>query len=132
MAEYYLARIYADNSGSHTKHAKAYRLFYRIADEHADVDPDEDPRALYVGKSLTALAGYVRVGLSEIGLRSDPERTVFYLNNASTTFNDQDTQFELAKLEGIETNVPLGKHWLSVLSHFLRKSYGAFALASQV
>ena len=74
--------------------------------------------------------------LPEIGLRSDPERTVFYLNNASTTFNDQDAQFELAKLqlkgEGIETNVPLGKHWLSVLSYFLRKSCGAFAPASQV
>ncbi len=120
MAEYYLARIYADNSGSHTDHAKAYMLFQRIADEHIDADPDEDPRAPYVGKSLTALAGYVRVGLPEIGLRPDPERAVFYLNNASTTFNDADAQFELAKLqlkgEGLETNVPLGKHWLSVLS----------------
>ena len=120
VAEYYLARIYADNSGSHMDHAKAYMLFLRIADEHIDADPDEDPRALYVGKSLTALAGYVRVGLPEIGLRPDPERAVFYLNNASATFNDADAQFELAKLqlkgEGIETNVALGKHWLSVLS----------------
>jgi hypothetical protein len=120
MAEYYLARIYADNSGSHTDHAKAYMLFQRIADQHIDADPDEDPRAPYVGKSLTALAGYVRVGLPEIGLNADPERAVFYLNNASTTFNDEDAQFELAKLqlkgEGVETNVPLGKHWLSILS----------------
>ena len=72
MAEYYLARIYADNSGSHTDHAKAYMLFQRIADEHIDADPDEDPRAPYVGKSLTALAGYVRVGLPEIGLEAGP------------------------------------------------------------
>ena len=95
-------------------------LFQRIADQHIDADPDEDPRAPYVGNSLTALAGYVRVGLPEIGLRSDPERAVFYLNNASTSFNDQDAQFELAKLqlrgEGLEANIPLGKHWLSVLS----------------
>ena len=88
MAEYYLARIYADNTGSHTDHAKAYMLFQRIADEHIDADPDDDPRAPYVGKSLTALAGYVRRGLPEIGLKPDPERAVFYLNNASTTFND--------------------------------------------
>ena len=33
MAEYYLARIYADNSSSHTDHAKAYMLFQRIADK---------------------------------------------------------------------------------------------------
>mgnify|MGYP003501428692 CR=1 FL=1 len=33
MAEYYLARIYSDNSGSHTDHAKAYKLFYRLAND---------------------------------------------------------------------------------------------------
>jgi uncharacterized protein len=120
IAEYYLARIYADNSRSHTNHAKAYRLLQRIADEHMDAEPDEDPRAPYVGKSLTALSVYVRIGLPEIGLKPDTERAVFYLNKAATTFNDQDAQFELAKLqlkgEGLETNVALGKHWLSVLS----------------
>ena len=120
MAEYYLARIYADNSGSHTDHAKAYKLFYRIADEHADVDPDEDLRAPYVGKSFTALAGYVCDGLPEIELKPNLAQAVVYLKNASTTFNDQDAKFEFAKLhlsgEGLETNVPLGKHWLSDLS----------------
>jgi len=33
MADFYLARIYSDNSGSHTNHAAAYDLFRRIADE---------------------------------------------------------------------------------------------------
>ncbi len=119
MANYYLARIYQDNASAYTNHAKAYALFEKIADEHLDVDPD-DPRAMYVGKALTALAGYLLRGLPEIGLDPDPERAVFYLKNASTTFNDEDAQFELAKLqlkgEGVETNVPLGRHWLSVLS----------------
>jgi TPR repeat protein len=120
VANYYLAKIYQDNSGDQTDHAKAYKLFEKIADEHLDLDPDDDPRAPYVGRSLTALAVYVLHGLPEIGLAPDPERAVFYLKNASTTFNDEDAQFELAKLqlkgEGVETNVPLGRHWLSVLS----------------
>jgi exopolysaccharide production negative regulator len=120
MAQFYLARIYSDNNGSRTDHGKAYELFERIADEHLDVDPDDDPRAPYVGKALTALAGYVHRGLPEIGLRADPERAVFYLKNASTTFGDEDAQFELAKLQlngdGLETNIPLGRHWLSILS----------------
>ena len=119
MATYYLAKIYQDSTGPYTDHAKAYALFEKIADDHLDVDPD-DPRARYVGKALTALAGYVLRGLPEIGLQPDAERAVFYLKNASTTFNDEDAQFELAKLqlkgEGVETNVPLGRHWLSVLS----------------
>ena len=66
-ADFYLARIYADNSGSHTNHAAAYDLFRRIADEYADVDPEDDPNAPYVGKALTALAGYMLRGLPEIG-----------------------------------------------------------------
>ncbi len=119
MANYYLAKIYQDNTGPLTNHAKAYALFEKIADDHLDADP-EDPRAKYVGKALTALAGYVLRGLPEIGLAPDAERAVFYLKNASTTFNDEDAQFELAKLqlkgEGVETNVALGRHWLSVLS----------------
>jgi len=119
MASYYLAKVYQDNTGPYTNHAKAYALFERIADEHLDADPD-DPRGVFVGKSLTALAGYVLRGLPEIGLAPDAERAVFYLKNASTSFNDEDAQFELAKLqlkgEGVETNVALGRHWLSVLS----------------
>jgi TPR repeat protein len=119
MANYYLAKIYQDNGGTYTDHAQAYQLFEKIADDHLDADPD-DPRALFVGKSLTALAGYLLRGLPEIGLAADPDRAVFYLKNASTSFNDEDAQFELAKLqlkgEGVETNVPLGRHWLSVLS----------------
>jgi hypothetical protein len=120
LANYYLAKIYEDNTGAHTDHAKAYALFEKIADDHLDADPDEDPRAPFVGKALTALAGYILHGLPEIGLQPDPERAVFYLKNASTTFNDEDAQFELAKLqlkgEGVEANVPLGRHWLSTLS----------------
>lgn len=120
MASYYLARIYQDNTGAYTDHAKAYELFEKIVDDHLDADPDVDPRAPYIGKALTALAGYWLKGLPEIGLAPDPARAVFYFNNASTTYNDEDAQFELAKLqltgEGVEANVPLGRHWLSILS----------------
>jgi TPR repeat protein len=120
MAEYYLARIYSDNSGAHTNHAKAYLLFQRIADEYADADPDDDPRAPYVGKSLTALAGYVRRGIKEIGVKPDIQQAILYLQNASTTFADEDAQFELAKLklsgEGLQEDEAMGRHWLADLS----------------
>ena len=35
-------------------------LFQKLADENADVDPDDGQRAPFVAKALTALAGYLR------------------------------------------------------------------------
>ncbi len=120
LARYYLARIYADNASIYTDHAKAYMLYQRIADEYADVDPEDDQRAPFVAKALTALAGYVRSGLPQIGLKPDAERAAEYLEHASKVFDDEDAQFELARLllkgEGVPQDVVTAKHWLAVLS----------------
>ncbi len=120
LARYYLARIYSDNQSAHTDHAKAYFLYQQIANDYADVDPDDDRRAPFVAKSLTALAGYVRRGLPELGLKPNAERAAEYLHHAAIFFNDEDAQFELAKLQlhgdGVPSDVARGKHWLSILS----------------
>jgi TPR repeat protein len=130
LAQFYLARMYADNSGPYTDHAKAYMLYQRIADEHADVDPDYDQRAPFVARSFTALAGYLLSGLSEISLKPTPHRAAEYLQHAATYFNDQDAQFELAKLylkgEGVPEDTKLAVHWLSVLTEKGHASAQAF------
>lgn len=120
LAPYYLARIYSDNNGSHTDHAKAYELYLKIAEEHTDVDPDDTQRAPYVAKSMTRIAGYLVNGLPEVNLKPNPKIAMEYLREAAQFFRDEDAQFELAKLylrgDGIESDVPYAKHWLSVLS----------------
>jgi len=120
LAPYYLARIYSDNNGSHTDHAKAYDLYLKIAEEHTDVDPDDDQRAPYVAKAMTEIAGYLMRGLPEVGLQANSKLAAEYLREAAQFFRDEDAQFELAKLylrgEGIHSDVPYAKHWLSVLS----------------
>jgi uncharacterized protein len=117
FAEFYLARIFADNAGSHTDHAKAYMLFQRIADEHADIDPDDLKRAPFVAKALTAVALYVRDGLPEISLKPDEQRVIEYLRHAATFFNEPDAQFELSKLLLLdEKQRPAGLHYLQKLS----------------
>ena len=120
LAQYYLARIYSDNNGSRTDHAKAYELYLKIAGEHTNVDPDDDQRAPYVAKAMTQIAGYLLNGLSEVGLKPNSKIAVEYLREAAQFFGDEDAQFELAKLylrsEGIDTDVPYARHWLSVLS----------------
>lgn len=120
MAQYTLAQIYADNSGNETDHAKAYMLFQGIADEYSDVDPDDERRAPYVAKALTALAGYLRVGLPQIGVEPDVDRAADYLHHAALFFGHEDAQFELVKLklkgEGLPADIASAKHWLAVLT----------------
>ncbi len=120
LAPYYLARIYSDNNGPLTDHAKAYELYLKIAEEHTDVDPDDDQRAPYVAKAMTQIAGYLMNGLPGVGLKANSRIAAEYLREAAQFFRDEDAQFELAKLylrgDGIESDVPYAKHWLSVLS----------------
>ena len=69
---------------------------------------------------MTAYAKYVLKGLSEINLKPNPSVAHYYFSNASTTFDNEDAQFELAKMDmvgdGVPRNVRLARHWLSTLS----------------
>ena len=130
LAEFYLARVFADRTSPQVDHAKAYVIYQRLADEHADIDPDDDQRAPFVAKSFTALAGYLRHGITEIGLKPDPARAAEYLHHAATFFNDQDAQFELAKLylkgDGVPVDTKRAMHWLSVLTEMGHAGAQAF------
>ena len=134
LAQYYLARIYADSSTPYTHHGAAYRLYERIAKEHANIDPDDDQRALVVAKAMTAYALYLKDGLAEIGLKADAAAAVPYLRQAAWFFRLDDAQFEFAKLqlkgEGLQQNVSAGLHSLVVLSQ--RGHAGGQALLADI
>jgi len=119
FAEFYLARIYSDNSSALTDHAKAYELFQKLAIENADADPEDGRRAPFVAKALVALADYLKHGVKGIGVPTDPKRAFELLQHAATVFGDQDARFELAKsyLGGRSSeDVKRGMHHLSVLT----------------
>lgn len=120
FGQYYLAQLYSDNNSAYTDHGKAYKLFVGIVDENANADPDDDQRASYVGKALTAVAGYTGRGLPEIGLVANTERAAKFYRDAATFFRDSDAQFELAKMhlkgEGVAQDQRLAFHWLSTLT----------------
>lgn len=128
IAHFYEARIYGDNEGAYTDHAKAFRLYSQLANELKDIDPDDDDLAPIAAKSLTAVSMYLRDGISEAGIRPDVAAADRALQRAALTFNDEDAQFELAKVflrgEGPEmagsedpsSKIENGRHWLSRLS----------------
>ena len=119
-SRYYLARIYADNNGAYTDHGKAYRLLYQFVSDHAHIDPADYRKVPTVASALTRIARYVRDGIEEIAVQPDVHRAVEYFRHSATFFNNEDAQFELAKLrlsgEGLRKSVPLALHWLALLS----------------
>ncbi len=118
-AEFYMGRISGDDTSGFVDHARSYALFQGLTDVHGGVDPDDVRRAPFVAKAITALAGYVRRGLPEIGLKPDLERAVEFFRHSATFFNEPDAQFELSKLhlkgEGVPLDVRLGLHYLQKL-----------------
>ncbi len=130
VARFYMARIYGDNEGAYTDHGKAFALYKALADELQDVDPDDDELAPIAAKSLTAVSMYLRDGITDAGVSPDVEAADRSLQRAALTFNDEDAQFELAKvllrgegpnikMQGFEdpsSKIENGRHWLSRLS----------------
>lgn len=121
FARFYLARIFSDNSAASTDHARAYRLFDEIVTQSNDVEPDDGRRAPFVAKAMIALAGYLRTGLPQVGLKPDVERANDLLQDAASIYNDKDAQFELAKVQlapdAAPDDIRLGVHYLSVLTN---------------
>lgn len=134
LAQYYLAKIFADSGTPYTDHAAAYFLFRKIALDYANIDPDDDQRRPFVARALTALAGYAKSGVPQAGLRPEPQRAVDYLRHAAQFFNDEEAQFELAKTylmgDGIVPDARAGLHWLSVLTQ--RGHAGAQAFLADI
>ncbi len=130
VGRFYLARIYADNEGSYTDHGKAYQIFKALADELQEVDPDDDTLAPIAARSLTAVSAYLRAGITDANVASDVPGADRALQRAALTFNNEDAQFELAKvllrgegpditLGGVDdpsSKIENGRHWLSRLS----------------
>jgi TPR repeat protein len=130
VGQFYIARIYADNEGAYTDHVKAFHIFKKLADDLQDVDPDDEDLAPVAAKALTAVSGYLRTGLSEANIAADPAAADRALQRAALTFNNEDAQFELAKVllrgEGPDmtlgaavdpsSKIENGRHWLSRLS----------------
>lgn len=121
FGQFYLARIFSNNDWGFTDHVRAFFLYQELTRDFADVQED-DPKVLFVSEALVQLAGYYRRGLPERGLKANRKRAASLLNFAATFFNDENAQFELAKLMLSEAksrqdaNTRRGLDWLSAIA----------------
>lgn len=67
LAQWKLGRMYAEGDGVAQNDLKAFEYFRRIADSHADDNPDT-PQARFVANAFVALGHYYLDGIPQLSL----------------------------------------------------------------
>src|SRR3989304_5611873 len=97
LAQWKLGRMYAEGEGVAQNNLKAFEYFRRIADSHADENPDT-PRARFVANAFVALGHYYFEGIPKTRIERDPKRAREMFAYAASYFRDPDAQYHLARL----------------------------------
>jgi len=97
LAQWKLGRMYAEGDGVTQNDLKAFSYFSRIADSHADDNPDT-PQARFVANAFVALGHYYLDGIPKTPIKRDPERAREMFGYAASYFRDPEAQYFLARL----------------------------------
>ncbi len=97
MAQWKLGRMYAEGDGVTQDDLKAFNYFRRIADSHADDNPDT-PQARFVSNAFVSVGHYYLEGIPNTRIKPDPARAREMFNYAASYFRDPDAQYYLARL----------------------------------
>jgi len=105
LAQWKLGRMYAEGDGVRQNDLKAFDYFRRIADRHADDNPDT-PQARFVANAFVALGHYYLDGIPNTQVKRDPSRAREMFSYAASYFRDPDAQYYLARLYLDGTGAP--------------------------
>ena len=89
--------MYADGDGVSHDDYKAFEYFRRIADGHAEDNPNT-PQARFVANAFVALGQYYLDGIPKTPVKRDPDRARDMFAYAASYFGDADAQYYLARL----------------------------------
>jgi TPR repeat protein len=105
IAQWKLGRMYAEGDGVAQNDLKAFEYFSRIADSHADDNPDT-PQSRFVANAFVALGHYYLEGIAKTEIKPDPARAREMFAYAASYFRDPDAQYYLARLYLNGTGAP--------------------------
>jgi uncharacterized protein len=105
LAQWKLGRMYAEGDGVAQNDLKAFEYFRRIADGHAEDNPDT-PQARFVANAFVALGHYYLEGIPQTEIKRDPDRAREMFAYAASYFRDPDAQYYLARLYLKGTGAP--------------------------
>ena len=97
LAQWKLGRMYAEGDGVTQDDLKAFEYFRRIADRHAEDNPDT-PQARFVANAFVALGHYYLEGIPKTAIKRDPDRAREMFAYAASYFRDSEAQYYLARL----------------------------------
>jgi TPR repeat protein len=97
LAQWKLGRMYAEGDGVTQNDLKAFNYFRRIADSHAEDNPDT-PQARFVANAFVALGHYYLDGIPKTPIKRDPARAREMFAYAASYFRDSEAQYYLARL----------------------------------
>ena len=106
LAQWKLGRMYAEGDGVAQNDLKAFEYFRRIADSHADDNPDT-PQARFVANAFVALGHYYLEGIPKTDVKPDAARAREMFAYAASYFRDPDAPYYLARLYLKGTGAPL-------------------------
>lgn len=115
LAQWKLARMYAEGEGVPQDDLKAFEYYQAIANAYADESPDA-PQARVVSSAFVALGSYYLNGIPNSDVRPDPVRAADMFQYAASYFGDSDAQYNLGRLvlsgaDGIPRNPVVAARW---------------------
>ena len=97
LAQWKLAKIYANGDGVPRDDIKAYDYFSQIVANYDEDDPNRRDLAV-VSSALVSLGNYNLNGIANSKVRADPQRALQMFQFAATTFGDANAQYDLARM----------------------------------
>jgi TPR repeat protein len=133
LAQWQLGRMYAAGDGVPRSDLRAFEYFSRIANGHADDNPNT-PEGRLVASAFVALGQYYLNGIPDSQVRPDPVRARDLFSYAASYFGDPDAQYHLARIyldgNGQPRDPRLAARWLGLAAN--KRQYQAQAILGQM
>lgn len=116
LAQWKLAKMYAEGDGVPHDDFKAYQYYSRVV-ENFDEDRLQPRDRAFVSNAFVAVGVYSLKGIGA-RLKADPQRAFDMFRFAATSFGDANAQYHLARMlldgQGVAKNPQQAARWLSL------------------
>jgi uncharacterized protein len=117
LAQWKLAKMYADGDGVARDDRKAFDYFSRIVEHFTDDDPDPSQRSA-ASAAFVAVGTYLREGIASAKVPADPERAFDLFRYAATYFRSAEAQYNVARMylegSGVKKDLRQSVSWLDL------------------